>query len=220
MLKKVQSITMVEVLRNNLISKTSAVLQFNRFFSFRSGQVIGLTTHPQITPRLYSISSGEQSTSIEILYKVIPAGELTPLLNNLQPGQPLFISSAFGTFLAPTTPAYLIATGTGIAPFLSMIRSGLRSGITLLHGSRELMDFYYAEYLETVLNENYIQCYTGTEDTSAFRGRVTEYLSNIDNLPYHFKYYLCGSAEMVVDVRELLIHKGIAFQNIVSEIYF
>jgi len=42
----------------------------------------------------------------------------------------------------------------------------------------------------------------------------------LDDLPEDQKYYLCGSAEMVVECREILISKGIAFSNIVAEIYF
>jgi ferredoxin--NADP+ reductase len=40
------------------------------------------------------------------------------------------------------------------------------------------------------------------------------------NLPLNYKYYLCGSAEMVVDVRDILIAKGIPYEQIFAEIYF
>jgi ferredoxin/flavodoxin---NADP+ reductase len=220
MTEKVENLIKTEVLHNVRISNTSGVLYFNRNFVFKAGQVMGLTTQQRIPPRLYSITSGEKDTHIEILYKIVPKGQLTPRLNDLQPGEPIYITNVFGTFLAPEEPAFLIATGTGIAPFISMIRSGLKAGIILLHGSRKISDFYFESYLRSVLKEKYIQCFSGVGSTPIFKGRVTEYLRNIDSLPIQYKYYLCGSAEMVVDVRDILIDRGIPFLNIVSEIYF
>jgi ferredoxin--NADP+ reductase len=62
-------------------------------------------------------------------------------------------------------------------------------------------------------------CCSGESSGNTFRGRVTEYLINTENLP-DVKYYICGQASMVVEVRDLLIKKGIKFENIMAEIYF
>ncbi|MFO7829536.1 MAG: hypothetical protein R6V23_12995 [Bacteroidales bacterium] len=51
-------------------------------------------------------------------------------------------------------------------------------------------------------------------------GRLTHWLEKQPALQNDIKYYLCGSANMVVDVRDILVGKGIPFENIVSEIYF
>jgi len=53
-----------------------------------------------------------------------------------------------------------------------------------------------------------------------YAGRVTEYLIEQPTLNPGLKYYLCGNAEMVVDTQDILIIKGIPFDQIVSEIYF
>ena len=53
-----------------------------------------------------------------------------------------------------------------------------------------------------------------------YHGRVTRYLAEEESLDPELNYYLCGSAEMVVDTRDVLIRKGIPFNRIVSEIYF
>lgn len=210
----------VKVLDNKLISSSSRILSFKKEFSFHAGQVIGITNSPLIPPRLYSISSSIKDAKIEILYKVVHQGKLTPALDRLKKGDTLFITPPFGKFIASRVPSCYVATGTGLAPFLSMIRSGIGNCRKLLHGSRETEDFYEADYLKNQLGKNYIQCYSGLEEFIGFRGRVTDYLNEASDLNKVDKYYLCGSAEMVVEARELLIGKGIPFQNILSEIYF
>ena len=210
----------IRILANRKISSSSGILSFKREYSFKAGQVIGITTDPELVPRLYSISSSELNENMELLYKVVQGGELTPKLNLLNPGDQLYITPPFGTFHGGSFPSCFIATGTGLAPFLSMIRSGKINCKLLLHGSRSIEDFYEAEYLEAKLDEKYIKCYTGEEEFGDFRGRVTSYIREISELDPNYKYYLCGSAEMVVESREALISKGIPFQNIRSEIYF
>lgn len=210
----------VRISRNCLVSSSSGVISFRRDFSFKAGQVVGITTSMEIPPRLYSIASAEQNEMVDILYKVIPGGELTPDLIELKAGDTLFVSSPFGKFTARNQPAWYLATGTGLAPFLSMIRSNYTDCIKLLHGSRSVKDFYEAEYLRKILKDNYIQCYTGSEKFSGYKGRITKYIQESQDLNPSYKYYLCGSAEMVVEVREILLIKNIQFQNIFAEIYF
>ena len=70
------------------------------------------------------------------------------------------------------------------------------------------------------MGSNYIRCCTAEQDENVFSGRVTEYLKEQLSLNPGLMYYLCGNAEMVVDVRDILISKKIPFDHIVSEIYF
>lgn len=205
---------------NRMISPTTGVLRFRRFFTFTAGQVVSISTSSVIAPRMYSICSSEQDVFTEILYKIIPAGELTPGLAELKAGMKLWVSKPFGSFTTGPGPAFLIATGTGIAPYLSMIRSGYSDQKTVLHGSRSPEDFYYQSYLREVLKDRYIPCYSGTLSSQYYKGRVSAYLATLPQLSPNIKYYLCGSAEMVVDTRDLLIKRGIPFRQILSEIYF
>jgi ferredoxin--NADP+ reductase len=205
---------------NQQISETSALLSFRRDFEFKAGQVINLTTNKNIQARMYSIASAEKDERVDVLYKIIPDGKLTPRLIDLQKGDKILISQPFGKFFGTEKPAWFIATGTGIAPFLSMLRSGIHRNKILIHGSRSDDDFYFSAELNDILNEHYIRCYSGKEKTENYLGRVTDFLSQYNELPKDNKYYLCGSAEMVVETRDLLIDKGIPFQQILSEIYF
>lgn len=196
------------------------VLSFARDFSFRAGQVIALDLVPDGQPRLYSIASGENENDIEILFDEKPDGKLTPRLSGLKPGDFIYVSEAFGTFQCGHEKACWIAAGTGIAPFVSMTRSGLAKDKVLVHGGRYDENFYYAALFEKQFGENYIRCCSQQKDTRYFSGRLTEWLKNQQNPATDIRYYLCGSAEMVVQVRDILISKGIAFHNIISETYF
>jgi len=210
----------VTIISNTEIAPNAFLLSFERGFSFRAGQVLGLALSPNDDARLYSIASGENDKNIDILYNIKPGGKLTPSLAALNPSDTLWITVPFGSYAGSAEPAYWIAAGTGIAPFRSMARSGLAKGKTLLHGGRSLDLFYFDKELSETSGANYIKCCSHHHGDGVFHGRVTRFLEEADNLPTDQKYYLCGSAEMVVDCREILIAKGIPYNNIVAEIYF
>ena len=101
-----------------------------------------------------------------------------------------------------------------------MLRSGKADQKFLIYGNRYLEQFHFHEEFSHQLGNKYIRCCSGEDDPGVFHGRVTAYLQEQDHLDPELKYYLCGSAEMVVDTRDLLIEKGIPFDQIISEIYF
>jgi ferredoxin--NADP+ reductase len=196
------------------------IFGFPRKFEFRSGQVIGISLHPEGARRLYSICSGEQDPEIWILYHVVDEGFLTPRLSSLEKGDTIWITEPRGSFTGSRAPAVWIAAGTGIAPFYSMFRSGLHTDKTLIHGSRYLEQFFFYDEFSDALGPQYIRCCTSEYDDHVYHGRVTSYLNEVESLDTNMKYYLCGSAEMVVDTRDILIERGVSFNHIISEIYF
>jgi ferredoxin--NADP+ reductase len=101
-----------------------------------------------------------------------------------------------------------------------MLDAGLHENKILMHGVREPENFYFRDVFEKELKRNYIRCCSGVRTEKFFHGRVTGYIEQLLLLPSDLRYYLCGSAEMVVDTRDLLISRGVAFDNIVAEIYF
>jgi ferredoxin--NADP+ reductase len=210
----------VTIISNTEISHNVFILSFKRDFIFRAGQVLGLALSSTDDARLYSIASGENDENVDILYNIKPGGKLTPNLAILKPGDTLWISVPFGTYEGSSEPAYWIAAGTGIAPFISMYRSGLGGNKTLIHGGRTLDSFYFSDDLVPDFGTRYVRCCSQQQGNGVYHGRVTQYLEDIDELPLDQKYYLCGSAEMVIECREILLRKGISFNNIVAEIYF
>ena len=210
--KRVMSVTKVAV---NVF-----VLSFLRDFEFNAGQVIALDLEEFGKPRLYSIASGENDKFIEILFDEKADGRLTPPLSKLNHGDSIYVSEPFGNFQSTSEKAWWIAAGTGVAPFASMARSGLAINKNLIHGSRKAENFYFSEVFEKEMDSKYIRCCSAQESPDFFNGRLTGWLQIQQNLPVDHLFYLCGSAEMVVQVRDILISKGIPFQHIVSETYF
>jgi len=216
-------------------------LEVDRPFEFQAGQCVSLSTIAG-PARYYSIASGEHDPLIGILYDVIPGGALTEQLSLLQPGDTVVMSDPFGTFVDDMRPSIWIATGTGIAPFLSAVRSGTVGDKTLLYGSRTSDRFYFADELSKRLGSRLLLCCSqcagireqGTSADSGeqwgrahgatcYAGRLTGWLqeaASSGRLPVDRRYFLCGSAGMIVDVRDLLIASGVAFDSIHSEIYF
>jgi ferredoxin--NADP+ reductase len=193
---------------------------FKRSFKFKAGQVIGLALEKDGPRRLYSICSGENETEIKILYNIVEEGYLTPRLSDLEEGDTIWITEPRGEFLCDESPAVWIATGTGIAPFYSMLKSGCAGNKILIHGDRYLDQFHFYDAFLEEIHGNYMRCCSQEEDESVYHGRVTDYIQELEGLDPALKYYLCGSAEMVVDTRDILIQKGIPFDQIISEIYF
>ncbi len=210
----------IKVIRQREISRGVFILSFIRPWDFTAGQVVGLAGSENDEARLYSIASGELDEEVDILYNINPDGKLTPWMSQLNTADTLWVSEPFGSFCSSGEPAWWIASGTGIAPFASMFRTGLHKNKKILHGGRDLESFYFHELFEPELKENYIRCCSREVSPDVYHGRITQYLKEHHALPTNEKYYLCGSAEMVVDARDILIEKGIPFDNIISEIYF
>lgn len=202
------------------ISSGIYLFGFKRDFDFKAGQVIGIALNEDGPRRLYSLCSGEEEDEIRVLYKVIEEGHLTPQLSDLENGDTIWITEPRGEFTCDEDPAVWIATGTGIAPFYSMLRSGLASHKILIHGNRYLEQFHFFDEFQSQLGENYIRCCSAEHSEVVHAGRVTDYLAAQPALYTGLKHYLCGSAEMVVETRDILISKGIPFDRIISEIFF
>ncbi len=202
------------------ISDKVFVFHFERHHDFLPGQVVGVTIDKSIPPRLYSICSGKDEQELSILFNVKEEGLLTPMLAGLQAGEEVYISRPFGAFLGDEKPAWWIASGTGVAPYRSMLRSGLGAGKKLIHGGRTADSFYFENEMKAALSENYIRCCSQEQGEGLFPGRLTQWMRDQDEIDLGLQFYLCGSAEMVVEVRDILISKGVGIENIMSEIYF
>lgn len=209
------------VTSNEEIEKGVFVLSFSPVSPFHPGQILAVTLSPgDRAPRLYSICSGNREKEMSILFNVVPGGELTSKLAELKRGDSIYCSAPYGRFRIGDEPSVWIANGTGIAPFISKIASGGGDKAMLIQGGRESGSFYFSRLLKKVLGDRYVKCSTRESGEEYFSGRLTAYLSETKELPADYKYYLCGSSLMVVEARDILISKGIPFNNIVSEIYF
>ncbi len=210
----------ITIKTNAEIAPGAFVLSFKRNFRFIPGQVIGIASGPQEKPRLYSIASGNKENVVRILYTVKPEGQLTPEMARLHENDTIYITDPFGGFVCNENPAVWVATGTGIAPFASMFYSGLAANKMLIQGNRFAGGLYFRQDFEQKMGKRYVPSCTREKIEGVYHGRVLKYLSEMHKLDASLKYYLCGSAEMVVDVRDLLIERGVPFENVVAEIFF
>ena len=207
------------VLANREISPGVFLLTLSRNRGFRPGQVVAVTVEPAVPSRLYSIASGTGDEAMDLLFDVVPGGALSPRLASLRPGDILYVSPPSGTFVDSERRSVWIATGTGVAPFRSMARSGLVQEKALAHGSRFLSGLFFRDYFRETLGSSYVACCTREEEDGVFPGRVTQWL---EASPQYGEaaYMLCGSAEMVVEVRDTLLKGGVPYANVEAEIYF
>lgn len=207
------------VIRNEEVAAGTYLLAVERRHEFEPGETVKVGLDDQLPPRIYSICSGSTEDELRILYNIKEDGTLTPQLAHAKPGDSILISEPGGGFRGTTDPAMWIATGTGIAPFYSMLRSGLVKDKILLHGVRTGDQLYFSQEWKEALGCNY-HPFCSREDIEGIpRGRVNRYLET-EVLPASLKYYICGQATMCVEVRDLLIAKGIPFEHIFVEIYF
>jgi len=210
----------VTITGNEEISLGVHMISWNRTHDFYPGQVVKIAADLTMAPRIYSICSGNDEPEIRVLFNVKEEGLLTPWLAGVIPGMKIWATKPYGSFRDDKKPAWWIATGTGIAPFYSMFRSGISENRTLIHGVRKLTQFYFEDELEWAMGERYVRCCSHEQSCNVFPGRITKYLEEIKELPTDINYYLCGKALMVVEVRDLLISRGVPYENILAEIYF
>ena len=131
-------------------------------FRFRSGEfvMIGLPGEGRPLLRAYSIASPAYADELEFLSIKVPDGPLTSRLQKIQPGVPVYLGrKPTGTLVAdallPGQRLFLLSTGTGLAPFLSLARDPdiyeRFSQIQLVHCVRQISDLAFRDELESQL---------------------------------------------------------------------
>ncbi|NPD46029.1 MULTISPECIES: ferredoxin--NADP reductase [unclassified Lentimicrobium] len=208
-----------KVTRIDDLGENAFVYYFKRFFDFKPGQVVAISLQKDEPPRLYSIASEPKNEEVAILFKVKPDGFLTPRLAEVKIGGTILVSQPFGAFYGSKGADYWIAVGTGIAPFVSMQKSGLAPQKTLIHGGRAEKSFYFDSLFIKDDSLKYIPCSSTMEKEGFYSGRLTEYLKT-EELELDRTFFICGSSEMVVQVRDILIDRGVDYDKIIAEIYF
>jgi ferredoxin--NADP+ reductase/benzoate/toluate 1,2-dioxygenase reductase subunit len=187
-------------------------------FRFRAGEELILHGDCSDDDRTYSLASGEDEPELRLLIRVIPGGRISPRLAALRPGQPVSFSGPTGSFTLrdPARPLVFIATGTGLAPLLSFIRTHPSLRPVLLHGVRHEEDLYHRAELEPRCAA-YLPCVSCPAKGAA--RRVTDALDALPLAP-DTDVYLCGGQPMIRDVRARLLRAGVPADRIRAEPYF
>lgn len=208
-----------KVLAVRRLTSAAFVLRFERGFDFEPGQYVRVGLDGEEKLREYSLYSSAQDASCEILIKEVLGGLVSPEICQCKMGDSLLIEGPSGSFgLDPVTRRVgrfvFVATGTGIAPFHSMVTSYPDLDYQLLHGVSYLNERYEsADYL----SGRYLSCVT-RETGGNFDGRVTDYLAVCEIEPDQF-FYFCGNSDMIFDSFRILTERGVTRDRLFAEIY-
>ena len=208
-------------------------------FRFRSGEfvMIGLIVDGKPLYRAYSIASPAWAEELEFFSIKAPNGPLTTELLKIQPGdQVLMRKKSTGTLvldaLTPGKRLYMFSTGTGIAPFASLIREPETydkfEEVILTHTCRNIAELQYGfdlvneirndEILSEIVGGKLKHYATVTREDYPFQGRITDLIANgklftdlgVPPLnPEVDRGMICGSSAMLKDTKEALEAAGL-----------
>jgi ferredoxin/flavodoxin---NADP+ reductase len=205
---------------------------------FRNGQfvMLGLDIDGKSLVRAYSIASANYEENLEFFSIKVPDGPLTSRLQHLKTGDPILVSrKPVGTLLIddllPGKNLYLLATGTGLAPFMSIIKDPETyerfEKVVLVHGVRIVSELAYAdligkelpcnEHFGELLRDKLVYYPTVTREPYQNRGRLTDLIDSgrlfydvglqpLD--PAVDRAMVCGSPTMLKDTCGLLDARG------------
>lgn len=216
--------------------------------AFKPGQYVsfGLLQSDKVLERAFSIVSSPYEDQLEFFIERVPGGALSPLLHELGVGDTVLMRKrAKGIFFIDTASGHsnhlLVATVTGIAPYVSMVRTLLRDlnearlqtppRVAVLHGASHSPEFSYRVEMEAVAGEAPWLNYTGTisrpwEDPGwrGERGRVDDVLRKYCDAfgmePEDTTAYLCGHPGMIDNARDILRRRGFDKASIREENYW
>jgi ferredoxin--NADP+ reductase len=207
-------------------------------FRYDSGQftMVGIPVDGKPLLRAYSIVSPHYADQLEFLSIKVPNGPLTSRLQHLKVGDRVLIGKkATGTLLAdnllPGRNLYLLSTGTGLAPFMSIVKDPAVyerfDKIILCHGVRHIADLAYAdeimhalpndEFIGELVREKLLYYPAVTREAFQHRGRLTLlmgegriaadlHLPTVDAA--HDRIMICGSPEFLNNITTLLRSKS------------
>jgi ferredoxin-NADP reductase len=203
-----------------LTEQTYVLRAEKKYLDFKPGQYVhvGLQGNPEL--REYSIYSSPVDDSVEFLIRQIEDGFVSRDLRSTAPGSFIQVEGPKGAFVV--TPEMVrkhkflfLASGTGISPFHSMIKTYPKIDYRLIHGVRYTHELYdRKEYSE----DRYLSC-TSKDPRGDFYGRITDYLKQND-VEKDRLIYLCGNFNMIDEAIDILLDKGVDQENIFTEIYF
>jgi ferredoxin--NADP+ reductase len=181
--------------------------------------MIGLRVNEKPLLRAYSIASANYEEHLEFLSIKVPDGPLTSRLQHIQVGDTVIVGKKpTGTllidYLLPAKRLYMLATGTGLAPFLSVVRDPETyekfEQVVLIHGVREVKEMVSRQfiYYPTVTREPFV--HQGRIPNIIESGQVAKDTGLPELNPAEDRVMICGSPEMLRDLKALCEKRGFA----------
>lgn len=170
--------------------------------------------------RPYSILSGINDPVLSFLIREIKNGEVSSQIKLLKPGNFIKISPPFGWFKPgqcnSNNKSIFFATGTGIAPFISYIKSFKDNPPAMLfYGVKKVNDA--VGYNDFSISKKYLTI--SQEESEFHKGRITDLLFKIP-IAENYKYYCCGREKMINEISLYLEKNNISKKQIHSEVFW
>jgi len=217
------TIQIVELLQRRRLTENAFEFELTRppAFEFKAGQTIRFI-HESME-RYYSLVSTPDDPTLVFCVYYVPQGNFSPILANAKIGASFRITGPHGyfTFNPSERPPVFVATGTGIAPFVSMGRSGVADFI-ILHEVESVQDLYYRELFGKIASK-YIPCLLAPSaadllPSGKFQGKAADFIKH--NLPpASYDFYLCGERDMTGEVT-LLADEHFPGSYVFKEVFF
>jgi ferredoxin/flavodoxin---NADP+ reductase len=209
-------------------------------FRFQNGQfaMIGLEVDGRPLLRAYSMASANHEEELEFFSIKVADGPLTSKLQKIREGDIILVGrKATGTLvtdnLLPGNRLLLLSTGTGLAPFASLIKDPdvyeRFESIVLVHGCRQVSELAYGEELVAklrddelfgpMLQQKLLYYPTVTREPFRNRGRITDLITtnqlfdDLHQTPLNIdtdRIMMCGSPAMLEDLKQLFESRGFA----------
>ncbi len=214
---------------------------------FKPGQYATLGTEQdgRVIEKPYSIVSSPLEEEIEFFFELVPQGELTPPLHIFQVGASLLMRrQAKGLFTLDTKSGhkkhYLVSTVTGVAPYMSMVRTLAREAdeghppdvkLVVLQAASRSWEFAYREELETFAKKfswlRYVPTISRPWEDPAWKGEVgrcedvlRKYMDSLELGPSDTTAYLCGHPQMIENGKGMLQRRGFPKEFVREEVYW
>ena len=187
---------------------------------FLPGQYVNIGVPDSGQTRSYSFSSRPGDTHASFLIKHVPGGLMSGWLERAQPGDRVPMTGPLGSFYLREVmrPLLLLAGGTGLAPFLSMLEVLAQRGearpITLIYGVTRDQDLVLLEALEAFAARlpqlTVVTCVADPQTAHPRQGYVTQHMAREALHDGDVDVYLCGPPPMVDAVRQHFKHQGVS----------
>ena len=198
-------------------------------FDFAAGQFATITVGPDLK-RSYSIASMPGRSYLDLIADTVRGGPGSQFFLNAKEGDTFEYMFPLGVFVYKDgeKPAYFFATGTGIVPFMSMVEYAL----TVQKTQRQIVFYGGFRFLEEVFGKGMLELLDIQYENFRFKlnltqppqdwqgpvGRISQYIDTLESTD--IDAYICGSNQMITDIKTRLVAKGVPESQVYHEMFY
>ncbi len=204
------------------LSKGNYIISLDKGnLKFKAGQFFSLGISQTFINREYSVCSGENDKTLDFLIREVEGGILSKKLRELKIDDEVKVLGPYGSFYLDQIDLQrkyiFIATGTGISPFMSLLKTYPEINYQLFHGIR-----YEEDVISHLSEKNYFKFVSKEKinKQNYFYGRISKNFDMIKDQDKNSFVFLCGNSLMVTEIYDKLINNNFKSENIFTEIFF